>query len=87
MPEASPTTTALARRWPNRIRILRQERGLKARELAVLAGVTRTAVSRYERGLVVPGLRICVALAQALGVEVTELGFIEQVRERMEHSA
>ena len=74
----------VARRWPNRIRVLRVERRLSEAELAALAGISRQALCRYELGRMVPGWRNASAVAAALGVSVADLGIEEQVRERGE---
>jgi transcriptional regulator with XRE-family HTH domain len=80
-------TTAVARRWPNRIRMLRTERGLQAKELASLADIDRWQLSRYERGAVIPGWHNAVAIARALGVSVADLGLEEQAEERIRPAA
>lgn len=51
-----------------RIRIARRRAELSQRALGDAAGVSATAVSKYERGLDVPGSAVLLRLAKALGV-------------------
>jgi len=53
-----------------RIKQGRQMAGLTKRELATNAGVSAQAISKYERNLDVPGSKIVIQLAHALGVRV-----------------
>ena len=52
-----------------RIKIARRTAGLSQRALAEAVGVSAMAISKYERGLDVPGSAILLRLAQALGVK------------------
>lgn len=56
-----------------RIRTLRQNRGLSQERLAELAAVHRTYVSSLERGERNVGLDNIYAIAEALGVSPAEL--------------
>jgi len=56
-----------------RVRVLRVARGMSQEDLAEAAGVHRTYVSSLERGLRNVGLDNVYALADALGVEPSEL--------------
>ena len=56
-----------------RIRELRKERGLSQEDLAELCGLDRTYISGIERGLRNVALRNIEALAQALGVSISDL--------------
>ena len=56
-----------------RIRELRKERGLSQEGLAELCGLDRTYISGIERGLRNVALRNIEALAQALGVSISDL--------------
>jgi transcriptional regulator with XRE-family HTH domain len=49
------------------------QRGLSLEELAVLANVHKSTVSRIERGLVEPGPETVVAIARALGVSAARM--------------
>ena len=57
----------------HRVRLLRAVRGMSQEDLAEAAGVHRTYVSSLERGLRNIGLDNIYALADALGVEPSEL--------------
>jgi transcriptional regulator with XRE-family HTH domain len=54
------------------LRRLRVGRGLSQEVLAVDAQIDRTYVSRLERGLENPTVRVLEGLAEALGAEITE---------------
>jgi transcriptional regulator with XRE-family HTH domain len=56
-----------------RVRALREARGLSQEQLAELAGVHRTYLSSLERGERNVGLDNIHAIAQALGVPTAEL--------------
>jgi len=56
-----------------RVRVLRVARGMSQEDLADAAGVHRTYVSSLERGLRNVGLDNVFALADALGVDPSEL--------------
>ena len=69
MPKKSPVTE----RFGQRIRTLRKERGLSQEDLAELCGLDRTYISGIERGLRNVALRNIEALAEALGVSISDL--------------
>lgn len=52
------------------VRELREERGWSQTELARAAGMTQSAVARFEAGGTVPTLVVLERLARALGVEL-----------------
>jgi putative molybdopterin biosynthesis protein len=56
-----------------RLRLARQARGFSQQQLAGMAGVSRQAVSAVESGLSDPSLRVALALARALGLNIEEL--------------
>lgn len=56
-----------------RLRIFRERKALSQRELADLAGMTHTQISRIETGLSKPYPTTVRKLAHALGVEPFEL--------------
>jgi len=58
---------------PDRIRLLRLERGWKQAALAARLGVDHSTVSAWERGRQVPAPATLDALATALGVPVADL--------------
>ncbi len=61
------------RAFGDRVRSLRQERGLSQEELALRAGLHRTYISSLERGLRNVGLDNVLKLADALGVPASDL--------------
>ena len=62
----------------DRLRQTRRDRGLTQMDLAVLAGVTRPMINRYERGRAEPKLVTLRKLGDALKVSV---GFLITGRE------
>ncbi|WP_290652582.1 XRE family transcriptional regulator, partial [Aquisalimonas sp.] len=59
-----------------RIRSIRQQRGLKVKQLAEAAGITSSLLSQVERGLSNPSINTLRAIAQALDVPIVV--FFEQ---------
>jgi putative molybdopterin biosynthesis protein len=55
------------------LRLARQARGLSQQQLAMMAGVSRQAISRIESGASDPSLRVAFTLASALGMTIEEL--------------
>jgi len=53
-----------------RIKLARKASGLSQRALAEQAGVSATAISKYEKGTLTPSSRVLLALARAVGVRV-----------------
>jgi len=60
-------------RFGHRVRELRETRGLSQEELAFRAGVHRTYLGGIERGERNPALKNIAAIAEALGVTLSEL--------------
>jgi transcriptional regulator with XRE-family HTH domain len=58
--------------FPARLRELREEAAMTQIQLANLAGVHLSAITRYEQGIREPTLAIAAALASALGVRVDD---------------
>lgn len=52
-----------------RLKIARRAAGLSQRALAEAAGVSAMAISKYERGLDIPGSAVLLRLAETLGVK------------------
>ena len=65
--------TSPQRRFGTRIRELRLSAGLRQEDLAERCGLFRTYMSRIETGRANPTLTMIHALADSLGVAVTEL--------------
>ncbi|KUG19205.1 MAG: XRE family transcriptional regulator [Methanomicrobiaceae archaeon] len=53
-----------------RLKMARQMRGLSQRELAGRAGVSANAISKYERGINIPGSGVLIRLSKALDVKI-----------------
>jgi transcriptional regulator with XRE-family HTH domain len=68
----SGTVRVVGRVPPTRIAVARAERGLTQRDLASLSTVSKTTISRAERGLP-PGVRMQILLAKALNREPRDL--------------
>lgn len=61
--------------FARRLRMLRHARGMTLEQVAAASGglVTKQAVSKYERGLMLPSPRVATGLAEGLGVRVADL--------------
>ena len=70
-------------RFGARIKELRAEREITQEELAERVGIFRTYMSRIETGLGNPTLTTIHALADSLGVSVTELFEVPAMRAPM----
>lgn len=57
----------------SKLRKVRKAQGMTQRRLAILSGVDRVSIARYETGRVSPNIRNLSKLADALGVPVDEL--------------
>lgn len=55
------------------IRQRRKEKGLTQIDLAKLMNVNQTAVSQWERGIVMPRMKKCIKLARILECSVDEI--------------
>jgi ribosome-binding protein aMBF1 (putative translation factor) len=66
--------TRLAFELGRSVRMMREERGWSQTRLARAAGMTQSAVARFEAGGTVPTLNVLERLAHALGVELA-VGF------------
>ena len=64
---------SVTKKFGQRIRTLRRERGLTQEALAELSGLDRTYISGIERGIRNVALRNIEALAQALNISMSEL--------------
>ena len=66
----------MAERLENRLRELREAKGLTQAQLADLIGVSRKTVNTVENGVFVPSTVVALKLAKALGSSVEALFFI-----------
>lgn len=57
----------------NRLREVRETRGLKQRELAEATHTCQTIISEFERGVRKPWLKVAKKLSRALGITIQEL--------------
>lgn len=76
-------TQNLATEWGRRLRELREERGLSLGEVARKAGTDKAWYSRIERGEVGargPGDDMKMAIAAALGVQVSDIWSYPEVK-------
>lgn len=55
------------------LRLARRARGLSQQQLAMMAGVSRQAISGVESGASAPSLRVAFKLASAMGMTIEEL--------------
>ncbi len=69
-----------------RLRSMRKEKGLKARQLSLMAGLSPSVVQMIEDGHRMPGIDTVERLAFALGTSKAWLGFGEGPRRRQEVS-
>ena len=67
----------------NRLRELREARGVSMRTLATMSGLSANALSMIERGKTSPSVSTLYRLADALGVPVTEFFSAEASRKRV----
>lgn len=57
----------------NRLRELRDQKGLNQQELGQLVGVSRQTISLIERGDYNPSIIVCLKLADIFGVKVEDI--------------
>ena len=65
-------------RLANRLKERRTELGLTQAELAERVGVTRKTVNTVENGIFTPSTTLALKLAEALGLSVEQLFWIEE---------
>ncbi|MGH6968239.1 MAG: helix-turn-helix domain-containing protein, partial [Stellaceae bacterium] len=56
-----------------RIRFMRHQRGTTLERLAAASGLTKSFVSKIERGVAVPSISTAMKLAQSFGITVAQL--------------
>lgn len=59
--------------FPQRLRMLRERKGVKRAVMSELCGLASTAVRRYERGELMPTAKSLEAMAEYLGVTMDYL--------------
>jgi putative transcriptional regulator len=74
----SAATITLPERLANRLKDCRAQLGLTQAELAERVGVTRKTVNPVENGVFTPSTTLAIKLAQALGLSVEQLFWIER---------
>lgn len=62
----------------NRIKLARVENDLTQSQLAQEVGVTRQTIGLIERGRYNPTLKLCLAIARAVGKTLDELFWFEE---------
>lgn len=55
------------------LQALREHKRVSRRVLSELCGLSKSAISRYERGERVPSLKDAAALAECFGISIDEL--------------
>jgi molybdate-binding protein/DNA-binding XRE family transcriptional regulator len=69
---------------PNRVRAVREARGLAQTELAALASLSRQSVGAIEAGRATPAVDVALRLARALDCRVEELFALDAAEARIE---
>lgn len=62
----------------NRVKLARVENDLTQAQLAENAGVTRHTIGLIERGQYNPTLKLCLAIARAVGKTLNDLFWFEE---------
>ena len=62
----------------NRLRTLRERKGITQEELARIVGVSRQTIIAIERGKYLPSLPLALLLAKVFGVRVENLFFLRE---------
>ncbi|MGP1361090.1 MAG: helix-turn-helix transcriptional regulator [Candidatus Fimenecus sp.] len=57
----------------NKIKRLREERGMYQKELAEKIGITDAAICKIEKGIMLPSLPNALAIAETFNITVEEL--------------
>ncbi len=71
--QVTPRVGGKLGRYPNTIRRYRIQSGLSQRKLAALTGHSRSTISAWERGHVLPSLANALQLAKTLGALIETL--------------
>ncbi len=78
-----PKSSATSIDVGERLRVLREQRGLSQRELAAASGLSPNALSQIERGTVSPNVSTLNQLADALGIHITAFFETTPLRQRV----
>jgi putative transcriptional regulator len=62
----------------NKLREARDAKGWTQAELAAAIGVSRKTINTVENGVFIPSTLVALKLAEALGVRVEELFFLDE---------
>jgi putative transcriptional regulator len=62
----------------NKLREARDAKGWTQAELAAAIGVSRKTINTVENGVVIPSTLVALKLADALGVRVEDLFFLDE---------
>jgi putative transcriptional regulator len=65
------------RRLGNRLKEIRNARGLTQADLAEMAGVSRKTINTVENGVFVPSTTLALTLAATLKLRVEEIFYLE----------
>ena len=68
----------MSERLANRIKSEREKASLTQAALAELVGVSRKTINTVENGVFTPSATLAIKLAQAMGVSVEQLFWIER---------
>ena len=68
----------MSERLANRIKAEREKASLTQAALAELVGVSRKTINTVENGVFTPSATLAIKLAQALGLSVEQLFWIER---------
>ncbi|WAS97824.1 substrate-binding domain-containing protein [Nannocystis punicea] len=75
---------AMSESEPNRVRAVREARGLSQSELAAAASLSRQSVGAIEAGRATPAVDVALRLARALDCRVEELFALDEAEARVE---
>ena len=80
---SEPKSSATSIDVGERLRVLREQRGLSQRELAAASGLSPNALSQIERSNVSPNVSTLNQLADALGIHITAFFETTPLRQRI----
>ena len=80
---SEPKSSATSIDVGERLRVLREQRGLSQRELAAASSLSPNALSQIERGNVSPNVSTLNQLADALGIHITAFFETTPLRQRI----